>query len=199
MSINEDSIKTLWQTLPSEKLVFNDSQLRARARKFQAKINRRNIIEYLSFSFLFGLIIYVTLGIQDPIWQDWAFSGLTALGAAIALWNYYRFAGSKAVPESSGNTLLKYMRRELTKQRDAAASAWRWYILPFIPAVIFFLIDRWTYADSDLLKLTEFRYTVLILTALIITLGCAAIFWQWLQAAKYQRQLDDLERYTGHD
>ena len=91
------------------------------------------------------------------------------------------------------------MRRELTKQRDAAASAWRWYILPFIPAVIFFLIDRWTYADSDLLKLTEFRYTVLILTALIIALGCAAIFWQWLQAAKYQRQLDDLERYTGHD
>ena len=60
MSINEDSIKTLWQTLPSEKLVFNDSQLRARARKFQAKINRRNIIEYLSFSFLFGVIIYVT-------------------------------------------------------------------------------------------------------------------------------------------
>ena len=76
MSNNYDSIRTLWQSLPSEKLVFNEAQLRNRAQRFQAKIKRRNIIEYSSFVFLFGLIIYVMMGIENLVWQDWVLSGL---------------------------------------------------------------------------------------------------------------------------
>ena len=199
MSINDDSIKTLWQTLPSEKLIFNEAQLRARARQFQTKIKRRNIIEYASYVVLFGLIIYVMTGIETPVWQDWMFSGLTVIGAVIAIWGYYRLAGAKTVPEHSSSNLLEFMRSELVRQRDYAATGWRWAFLPFLPAVIFLLIDRWLGADPNLIKLTDKRYALLVLAAFMIALTCALLFWQWLKAAKYQRQLDDLERYTGHD
>jgi len=195
MSNMDDSIKSLWQSLPSETLVFNEAQLRTRARKFQAKIKRRNFIEYSSFVFLFGLIIYVMMGIENLVWQDWVLSGLMVIGAIIALWGYYRLAGAKKAPEHSGSNLLEFMRHELTRQRDYAATGWRWYLLPFLPSFIFFIIERWVGADSDLTKLTDFRHTLLILTALMITLGCATVFWQWIQAAKFQRQLDELERY----
>ena len=199
MTINDDSIKTLWQSLPSEKLVFNEGQLRARARQFQTKVKRRNIIEYASYVVLFGLIIYVMTGIETLIWQDWVFSGLTVIGAIIAIWGHYRLARAKVVPESSGSSLLEFMRSELVRQRDYAATGWRWAFLPFLPAVVFLLAARWLGADPDLIKLTDYRYALLLLAAFMIALTYALLFWQWLQAAKYQRQLDDLERYTGHD
>ena len=198
MSNNDDSIKTLWQSLPSEKLVFNEAQLRNRAQRFQAKIKRRNIIEYSSFVFGFGLIIYVMMGIENLVWQDWVLSGLMVIGAIISLWGYFRVAGAKAAPERAGNSLLDFMRRELTRQRDYAATGWRWAILPFLPAVIFSLSERWLGADTDLIKLTDTRYTLLVLAAFMIALTSALLFWQWLQAAKFQRQLDELERYTDH-
>jgi len=195
MSINDDSIRTLWQSLPSEKLVFNEAQLRARAEKFQTKIKRRNIIEYSSFPALLGLITYVMLGIQNLVWQDWVLSGLMVIGAIIALWGYYRLAGAKTAPEGSSSNLLEFMRSELSRQRDYEATGWRWAVLPLTPAVIFFLSDRWIGADPDLIKLTDSRYTLLIFTAFMIALTFALLFWHWLQAAKYQRQLDNLERY----
>ena len=199
MSINDDSIKTLWQTLPSEKLIFNEAQLRARARQFQTKIKRRNIIEYASYVVLFGLIIYVMMGIENLVWQDWVLSGLMVIGAIISLWGYFRVAGAKAAPERAGNSLLDFMRRELTRQRDYEATGWRWAILPLLPAVTFFLVERWVGADPNLIKITDKRYTLIIMSAFMIALTYALLFWHWLQAAKYQRQLDDLERYRGHD
>jgi len=199
MSNNDDSIRTLWQSLPSEKLVFNEAQLLARAGKFQTKIKRRNIFEYSSYLVLFGLIIYVMTGIETLVWQDWMFSGLTVIGATIALWGYYRLAGAKKIPEHSDSNLLEFMRRELTRQRDYAATGWRWALLPFLPAVIFFLSERWLGADTDLIKLTDTRYTLLVLAAFMIALTSALLFWQWLQAAKFQRQLDELQRYTDHN
>jgi len=197
MLTNDDSIRNLWQSLPSEKLIFNEAQLRVRARQFQTKIKRRNIIEYSAFPVLLGLVIYVMLGIETLVWQDWVFSGLTVIGAIIALWGYYRLAGAKTAPEGSSSNLVEFMRSELVRQRDYAATGWRWAFLPFLPAVTFFMSDRWLGADPDLIKLTDYRYTLLILAAFMIALTCALLFWQWLQAAKYQRQLDNLERYKA--
>ncbi|MCF6275392.1 MAG: hypothetical protein L3J05_06485 [Robiginitomaculum sp.] len=195
MSTNDQSLKALWQNLPSETVVFTNEQMRSRATKFQAKHKRRDITEYIGYVGLFGLVAYMLTVRAD--WQAWVSSGLVVVGAIIAMWNYYRLARVKSKPSlNSGDSLLEFMRRALKRQRDAAASAWRWYILPFTPTILFIIAYRWVEEGSTITELTEPRISILLTTALMIAFFSAALFWQFLCAARYQRQLDDLDRYV---
>lgn len=196
MSDNENSLKNLWQNLPSETVVFTDAQMQARARKFQTKHKRRDITEYASYAVFFGLVIYM-LTLQSD-WQDWVASVLGVIGAIIAMWNYNRFAAAKTIPSvTAGDSLLGTMRRELTRQRDAASTAWRWYILPLMPCMIFITVYRWIEEGATLTELTDTRISILLMLALIAAFITACVLWKFLQAARYQRQLDELEKYVG--
>jgi len=195
MSTNTQSLKSLWQTLPAEKNVFSHEQMQQLAHQFQVKHKRRSLTEYLGFAALLGLIaFYLT---QRADWQAWAASGLAIIGGIIMLWNYHRIAMVNALPSSnSSETTLEYMRRELTRQRDAAASAWKWYLLPFVPFLIFVLAFRWAEEGATLTELTNLRIMILSFYAFIVACLIATMFWQFLNAARYQRQLDALDKYT---
>ncbi len=196
MSAHEDKIKNLWQNLPTSGTIYTPAQLNQRASRFQAKIKRRNLIEYVSWAVLFALTAYVNL--QNPSWGNGILSGLTVLGAIIAITNYRRLAhGKSGSAHPSNDSLIKHMRTELTLQRDAAATQWRWYGLPFAPAIIFLTIYRWSETSSNFAVLTDDRISILLGLGTVVTIFAAITFWYWLQAAKYQRQLDDLNRYTS--
>ncbi len=196
MSTNDQSLKALWQNLPSETVVFTNEQMRARATKFQAKHKRRDMTEYAGYLVLFGLVAYMLT--QRADWQAWVSSALVLIGSVVALGNYYRLAraGSKP-PANSSDSLLEFMRRGLTRQRDAASTAWRWYILPFVPTVVFILAYRWVEEGSTITELTDMRVSILLTAAFVIAVFSAVILWKFLCAAGYQRQLDNLERYNS--
>ena len=195
MSTDTQSLKSLWQTLPAEKNVFSHEQMQQLAHQFQDKHKRRTLTEYLGFAGLLGLIAYNLT--QRADWQALAASGLAIIGAIIMLWNYHRIAKVNALPSSnSSETTLEYMRRELTRQRDAAASAWKWYILPCVPFFIFVLAFRWSEEGATLTELTDFRVILLSFFAFIVASLFAFIFWYFLNAARYQRQLDALDKFT---
>ena len=195
MSADTQKLKSLWQTLPSEKAVFSPTQMQQRAQKFQAKHKRRILTEYLSFAVLLGIIaFYLT---QRADWQAIVGSGLAVIGSIIMLVNYNRLAKVNALPVSnSSETTLDYMRREITRQRDAAATAWRWYVLPAMPFFIFVLVFRWIEEGATLTELTDFRIIILSFFAFIVAFLVALIFWQFLNAARYQRQLDALDKLS---
>lgn len=194
MSTYEQDLKSLWQSLPAETVVLTPEEMKVRAVKFQAKHKRRDIIEYGAYVVLLGLVGYVLTAQAD--WQAWVASGLAVFGGIIAMWNYYRFSGAKALPTSqSVDSLLDFMRRELRRQRDAAASAWRWYILPFTPFIIFVTAFRWVEEGATLTEMTQMRVSILYMTAFVVIFLGANVLWLWLRAARYQRQLDELERY----
>jgi len=186
--------KSLWQELPSETFLFTNEQMHTRARKFQAKHKRRDIIEYIGFAVLFALVAYM-LSVQAD-WQEWIASGLVVIGAFIAIRNYNRFAKVKSMPSSnSSDALLKFMRCELRRQRDARATEWRWYFLPFTPFIIFTFSYRWVEEGSTLTELTQMRILILLVNTLIAVFLIAYVKWKFFQAAHYQRQLDELESY----
>ena len=195
MSADTQKLKSLWQTLPSETAVFSSAQMQQRAQKFQAKHKRRIMTEYLSFAVLLGIIaFYLT---QRADWQAIVGSGLAVIGSIIMLVNYNRLAKVNALPVSnSSETTLDYMRREITRQRDAAATAWRWYVLPVVPFFIFVLVFRWIEEGATLTELTDFRIIILSFFAFIVACLVALIFWQFLNAARYQRQLDALDKLS---
>lgn len=195
MSTNTQSLKSLWQTLPADKIVFSHEQMQQLAHQFQVKHKRRILTEYLGFAGLLGIIAYYLTLRAD--WQALAASGLAIIGGIIMLWNYHRIAKANALPSSnSSETTLDYMRRELTRQRDAAASAWKWYILPFVPFLIFVLAFRWSEEGATLTELTDFRVMILSFFAFTVASLFATIFWHFLNAARYQRQLEALDKFT---
>ena len=195
MSVHEQKLRALWQSLPSETVTFTSDQMQSRVRKFQAKHKRRDRVEYVGILALFGLMAY-TLNLRSD-WKAWVACGLAVLGALIMMWNYHKFAKVKPSPSlNSSSTLLEFMRRELKRQRDAAASAWRWYLLPAIPFLTFVLAFRWMEEGSTLIEITDMRFSLLLLTAFLIAFLAAHIFWYFLRAARYQHQLDELERYV---
>ena len=193
MSVHDQSLKSLWQNLPTQRLTITAEQMRERARKFEAKHKRRDIIEYSGYALLFALTAYMLTVHSD--WQMWVASGLVIGGALIVMWNYNKYAKAKPMPASnSGDKLLNFLRREVTRQRDAAASMWKWYILPFAPFIIFVMIFRWIEEGSTLFEITETRILLLFLLGLALAFFCAYIFWSFLNAARYQRELDNLDR-----
>lgn len=194
MSKDTQNLKSLWQSLPSEKIVANPALMRQRAEKFQSKNKRRDMFEYVSWAALFILVIYMLTLRAD--WKIWVTAGLVIMGSAIAVWNYYRRKGHKSIPEGNSNeNLVDFMRHELTRQRDSAASTWRWYLLPLMPGALFIMGFRWLEEGSTILELTQTRVFLLFAFAFLLTSFGAYILWQFLCAARYQRQLDELDRY----
>jgi len=186
--------KSIWQDLPSQPLILTNEQIHSHARKFQAKHKRRDIIEYIGFAVLFILVAFM-LTVQAN-WEDWIASGLAVIGAFIAIRNYNRFAKAKSMPSSnSSDALLKFIRRELRRQRDARATAWRWYLLPCTPFIIFTFAYRWVEEGSTLTELTQMRILILLMGVLATAFFSAYVVWQFFQAARYQRQLDELKSY----
>ena len=61
MSVHDQSLKSLWQNLPTQRLTITAEQMRERARKFEAKHKRRDIIEYSGYALLFALTAYMCL------------------------------------------------------------------------------------------------------------------------------------------
>ena len=195
MSTKTQSLKSLWQTLPAEKNVFSHEQMQQLAHQFQVKHKRRTLTEYLGFAALLGLTAYSLTLRAD--WQALAASGLAIMGGIIMLSNYHRIAKVNALPSSnSSERTLEYMRRELTRQRDAAASAWKWYILPFVPFLVYVLAFRWSEEGATLTELTDFRVILLSFFAFIVACLFATMFWYFLNAARYQRQLDAFDKFT---
>jgi len=196
MSHPDKNPKPLWQELPSEALILSNEQLHSHARKFDAKHKRRDIIEYIALAVLFTLVAYM-LTVQAD-WQDWIATGLVVIGAVIAIKNYNRFAKAKSMPPlNPGDALLEFMRRELQRQRDARATAWRWYLLPWTPSLIFTFTYRWVEEGSTLTELTKKRILILLVNALMVVFLITHVKWQFFQATHYQRQLDELESYDG--
>jgi len=195
MSTDPQNLKSLWRTLPSETVSVSVEQMYSRATKFHTKRKRRDMIEYLGIVALLGLMIWF-LTVQSD-WKIWVASGLALCGAIIMLWNYNKVAKVKSAPPSKfGDSLLGFMRQELTRQRDAAATAWKWYILPAVPFFTFVIMFRWMEEGSTLTEVTDMRLALLLLTAFLIAYLTGYILWCFLCAARYQRQLDDLERYV---
>lgn len=185
-------IKALWRNQPvEEKDMITLSDIRERARTYQSGVRWRNI----------GLYVYSILNIVASVWL--IFSGRLALytypmllmiaAHLFVLWQVNWRIGARPLPEElAGRTALDHYRRELERQRDSLANAWLWYILPFMPALIWEIWIR-AFIASPNMPPNANRWIILFIV-------CGAVFfWTavWLAfsraALKLQLQLERLK------
>jgi hypothetical protein len=137
--------RNLWQTQEVEEMKFSVEELRAKAAKFQRRVQRRNLREYLA-----ALIVIVWCG-----WGFWnmpqivpriAFAWLMA-AAIFYTWYLHRWGSARPVPGDMGDArCISFYRRELQRQRDLVHSVWKWALGPTLPGLVLLAFYNFTSA-----------------------------------------------------
>jgi len=169
---------------------FSVQELRTKAAKFQRRISRRNLREYLA-----AVIVIVWCGVS--FWKmpqmvpRIAFAWLIA--AAIFYIGYLRRRGSaRPVPEEMGGAAcVSFYRGELARQRDLLHSVWKWVLGPVLPAVA--LLAAYNMASAAPAKRGQ-QLGYLLAEATLF----AAIAWLNQRAARrLDRRIAELDREVG--
>ena len=187
-------LRSLWQIMPTSPITLSVEELRAHATKFERKVRRRNLVEYIAAAcvvVIFGW--YATF--REPATPLWPIANLMIVaGVLVVVWNLHRLArASKPPPGADAASLIDFQRAEFVRQRNALKSVWLWYIGPMIPGLIVWFIA----AAVGTPNLSPMRAAIgLGGTALVAALVFGVIILlNLLGAARLQRQIDDLECY----
>jgi hypothetical protein len=132
-----DDIRDVWQSQPVENTTMPLDEIRRSARRFEKRIQHRNLREYAGgaaglAAFTYYLFKFDSLSIR-------AGSALIIAGMlSIMVQIYKRASPGKLPPDMALTESLQFHRRELERQRDLLRSVWRWYIGPVLPGLLVF-------------------------------------------------------------
>ena len=134
-------LNRLWQDQPAEEVSMTLDDIRARARKMERTVNRRNLREYAA-----ALFVVVALGVIT--WREAnvvviAGSVLVVLGTLYVVYHIHKWGTARSMPADLAVTdCLEFHRAELVRQRDLLRSVWTWYLLPLVPGVGVMIVGR---------------------------------------------------------
>lgn len=179
----------LWQSQATEHTPMTIAQIHQKARTFQAKVRRRNIIEYVA-------CVVVIAGFMPALlhrgsWMMQAGAAWIMAATVFIAWQLHRRASGRAVPDG-GQAVVDFHRRELMRQRDAVRSVGFWYLAPFAPGMVLLLAGRWFQSHATHRPLA-LDHLIIGLVGVIAVLVFVVI-WLLNQrgADRLQRQIEEL-------
>ena len=129
-----ETAKAAWQESAAEATPPTLDAIRTGADHFYRQIRRRNRIEYAACALVIPCFTAYTFLLPSPVARIGAF--LVVLATLFMAWRLHRHASVDAPPEvEAARPLIEHQRAQFVRQRDALASVWRWYLLPFAPGM----------------------------------------------------------------
>ena len=182
-----DDLERLWQSQDVPKTEKNMQLLMTEATKFQSTIKRRNAGEYLAGAFVAVFFGLIALG-DDPILVR-AGALLLVVGTGVVMANI-RLRGHAAdqAPPVSGPTaaLVDWHRRELQRQLVLLRNVPLWYVGPFLPGVVLFLLGA-------IVANPEGWPMFLVALAVVVSITAGILWFNRRGAAKLEGQIRDLD------
>jgi hypothetical protein len=179
----------LWQSQATEYTPMTLAQIHQKARTFQARVRRRNIIEYVA-------CVVVIAGFMPALlhrgsWMMQVGAAWIMAATVFIAWQLHRRASGRAVPDG-GQAVVDFHRRELIRQRDAVRSVGFWYLAPFAPGMALLLAGRWFQSHATHRSLA-LDHLIIALVGIIAALVFVVI-WLLNQrgADRLQRQIEEL-------
>lgn len=155
------------------------ADIHQRAERFQTRVRVRNWIEYAAGAVV--IFAFSAIALETPDWGVRAGVALIIAGLCYTMWQLAKRAGAAIKPD--GQTWADFHRAELVRQHGALSSVWRWYLAPFLPgALVFVLASTFSPADNDLPLVG--RLVVLALAVAWIAAVFFGIAWINARAAK---------------
>ncbi len=187
--LTPNSPEELWQNQTEEETNVTLKDIRSQALKFQTKIRRRNLGEYIGI--VVGTVIYCGF--------MWYLSGLLVkLGAAVTLAGMYfsvyqirRDGSAHEVPvDSPPSECLEFHRQELTRQRDMLRRVGPWHIGPMMPGLSLFFVGSWIGNVHDL------KDSLIVAASGVLTVAVLSfVYWLNVRAAnKLDQELETLSQ-----
>jgi hypothetical protein len=136
----EPDPQTLWQNQATEYDPMTLAQIHEKAHAFQARIRRRNVIEYIACVVVIAGFAPVFL-IRDS-WMMQVGALLIMTATVFVASQLHQRGSSRRVPDG-GAALIVSHRQELIRQRDALRSVGVWYLAPFAPGLGLLTLGRW--------------------------------------------------------
>lgn len=182
-----NSPEELWQNQTEEETNMTLKDIRSKALRFQTKIRRRNLREYIGI--VVGTVIYCGF--------MWYPSGpLFKLGAALTLAGMYfsvyqirRDGSAREVPvDSPPRECLEFHRRELTRQRDMLRRVGPWHIGPMAPGLALLFVGSWIGNVRDL------KDSLIVAASGVFAVAVLSfVYWLNVRAAnKLEQELETL-------
>lgn len=155
------------------------------AQRFQARVRRRNMIEYVAAAFVIVFFAGTAVAAPAPVVQLGA--ALVVAAALYVCWQLYRMgrAASRSELEAGAQSWAAFHRAELVRQREALRTVWRWYLAPFVPGYLVFLAGV-SFTEANPAPLAA-RLGVFVAALALMAGAFAVIAWLNARAAK---QLD---------
>ncbi len=192
---NESSpnrLKELWQSQKTEGVPMSVEQIRMSAGKFQRKVGRRNVREYVAALVVTVFFAYDFVRADDLLVRI-GFA-LVIAGTAFVVWQLHAQGSARKLPEDAVLTsFIDFQRRELIRQRDLLRSVWRWYLGPLIPGLVV-LIASFGRANPGHLKHPGLMVAIYAIAVGAVFVGIAKLNGR--AARRLQRQIDRLDELS---
>ncbi len=191
-----NSVTDVWRSQPAERIEISLDDMRRKAQKLEKQVFRRNVREYVACVLVVACFGYYASVFDAALIR--AGCGLVIVGALFTVFRLHRAGAARTVPaELALHTCVDFRRKELERQRDLLLGVWRWYLLPFVPGMMVFLVGLFELAMRQPHASAHARtiVTVFALTAA----GCAVVFvgvgmLNQRAARKLQREIDTLDQ-----
>lgn len=185
-----DPLKTLWTSQKDEPLPMTETEIRARAQKFDSTIGWRNAREHIAGALVVLFFGYFAVTGGNPVKQ--AGAAMIVLAALFVSWRLFASGGPRMDGDPAAAWFSRY-RGELVRQRDMLKTVWRWYALPFLPGLLVMLAARHVYPDFKLDQASA--WTGLLWPMAFVSVIFGGVVWlNHVAAKKLQSDIDELDR-----
>lgn len=189
-SSEDNGVKQIWQSQPTEGVRMSIAEVQQRAGKFQRKIWWRNIREYAAAGvvvFFFGYRLMNTGDLLVRIGM-----GLIIAGTCYLCWQLHRRGSARQLPTDAGlSSFVDFQRRELVRQRDMISNLWSWYLGPLLPGLVLMVVAT-GHANSGHSK---FIWPIIaVYLGVILAVFVAIDRLNKRAARRLQRQIDELDK-----
>jgi len=188
-------MSSVWKNQSAVPPAISFEQLRRKSQKLEKRVLWRNLQEYLA-----SIIVIAAFGYYISLFHSTLVRigcGLVIAGTLFVVYTLHKRGSARIAPaDMAFLTCVDFHRHELERQRDLLLSVWSWYLLPFVPGMVVFLIGLFAMIMQ---QPNAAAHPGRVIAGLSITaIGCAAAFiaiWklnQWA-ARKLQREIDVLD------
>jgi len=190
-------IRNIWQNQQREDNVITLTDIQDRSGKFRGRVRWRNVA-FAAYSLLTLAVLarWLVKFSQMTVRSDYTQAMLPGVLMAVAIHAWILFAlwwrgRARPLPDAlAGEAALNFHRRELEHQARAAATAWAWYIMPFVPLFFYGVWLIGTQMPPDRVPMPK---GPLISMVLVVDLLWFAALWLFFSRAATRIELE-LER-----